>query len=175
MRPELRPRKLTRRSASPRGKVFRMMASVSRAGMRYVGTPTASRGGNETDAPRKTSARAELNYLPYAMSVRNDGVAESVEKSCAASRMSARRHVQNDESTLAEFDPKQSCRARRLLNQSLRRAVPVSRRRSPCAMNLTRIYAPTKRQQGLASHSFKPCVIRTLQGTPDSVNYGSSD
>src|SRR5947208_13040620 len=28
-----RPRKLTRRSASPRGNVFRMMASVSRAGM----------------------------------------------------------------------------------------------------------------------------------------------
>src|SRR2546430_8836051 len=32
-RPEERPRKLTRRSASPRGNVFRMMASVSRAGM----------------------------------------------------------------------------------------------------------------------------------------------
>src|SRR5271163_2648619 len=32
-RPEVRPKKLTRRSASPRGKVFRMMASVSRAGM----------------------------------------------------------------------------------------------------------------------------------------------
>src|SRR5579863_5940043 len=34
MRPELRPRKLTRRSASPSGKVFKMMASVSRAGMK---------------------------------------------------------------------------------------------------------------------------------------------
>src|SRR3989442_10974445 len=32
-RPEERPKKLTRRSASPRGNVFRMMASVSRAGM----------------------------------------------------------------------------------------------------------------------------------------------
>src|SRR5215468_11232007 len=34
IRPELRPRKLTRRSASPSGKVFKMMASVSRAGMK---------------------------------------------------------------------------------------------------------------------------------------------
>src|SRR5579862_4144169 len=34
MRPELRPRKLTRRSASPSAKVFKMMASVSRAGMK---------------------------------------------------------------------------------------------------------------------------------------------
>src|SRR6266849_5091739 len=33
IRPEERPRKLTRRSASPSGNVFRMMASVSRAGM----------------------------------------------------------------------------------------------------------------------------------------------
>src|SRR4029077_715844 len=33
IRPEERPKKLTRRSASPRGNVFRMMASVSRAGM----------------------------------------------------------------------------------------------------------------------------------------------
>src|SRR5437879_2259181 len=32
-RPDVRPRKLTRRSASPSGNVFRMMASVSRAGM----------------------------------------------------------------------------------------------------------------------------------------------
>src|SRR5229473_314112 len=32
-RPDESPRKLTRRSASPRGNVFRMMASVSRAGM----------------------------------------------------------------------------------------------------------------------------------------------
>src|SRR5215469_14166027 len=32
-RPEARPKKLTRRSASPSGNVFRMMASVSRAGM----------------------------------------------------------------------------------------------------------------------------------------------
>src|SRR5439155_2732512 len=32
-RPDERPRKLTRRSASPRGNVFRMMASVSLAGM----------------------------------------------------------------------------------------------------------------------------------------------
>src|ERR1700675_741882 len=34
MRPEVRPRKLTRRSASPSAKVLRMMASVSRAGMK---------------------------------------------------------------------------------------------------------------------------------------------
>src|SRR5215471_15389022 len=34
MRPELRPKKLTRRSASPSAKVFKMMASVSRAGMK---------------------------------------------------------------------------------------------------------------------------------------------
>src|SRR5579863_3032818 len=34
MRPELRPKKLTRRSASPSEKVFRMMASVSLAGMK---------------------------------------------------------------------------------------------------------------------------------------------
>src|SRR5271156_3995307 len=33
MRPELRPKKLTRRSASPSEKVFKMMASVSLAGM----------------------------------------------------------------------------------------------------------------------------------------------
>src|SRR5690349_16750728 len=33
MRPELRPKKLTRRSASPSEKVFRMIASVSLAGM----------------------------------------------------------------------------------------------------------------------------------------------
>src|SRR5258707_363547 len=34
MRPEVRPRKLTRRSASPSAKVLRIMASVSRAGMK---------------------------------------------------------------------------------------------------------------------------------------------
>src|SRR5216684_1364262 len=34
MRPEVRPRKLTRRSASPSAKVLRMIASVSRAGMK---------------------------------------------------------------------------------------------------------------------------------------------
>src|SRR5882757_2808563 len=34
MRPDVRPTKLTRRSASPRGYVFKMMASVSRAGIR---------------------------------------------------------------------------------------------------------------------------------------------
>src|SRR5258707_15881991 len=34
MRPDVRPRKLTRRSASPSAKVFKMMASVSRAGMK---------------------------------------------------------------------------------------------------------------------------------------------
>src|SRR5260370_39233682 len=35
MRPDVRPRKLTRRSASPSAKVLRMMASVSRAGMKF--------------------------------------------------------------------------------------------------------------------------------------------
>src|SRR5262250_594485 len=33
MRPDVLPKKLTRRSASPSGNVFRMMASVSRAGI----------------------------------------------------------------------------------------------------------------------------------------------
>src|ERR1700676_70157 len=34
--PEARPRKLTSRSASPSGKVFKIMASVSRAGMKFL-------------------------------------------------------------------------------------------------------------------------------------------
>src|SRR5215469_3883548 len=54
MRPELRPRKLTRRSASPSGKVFRMMASVSRAGMRC----------RRADILRKVTAALRGNRAP---------------------------------------------------------------------------------------------------------------
>jgi hypothetical protein len=54
--------------------------------MRNVGAPTASRGKHDSLFPRKTSARAELNYLPYAGTYRNDGVEESVEKTGAPVR-----------------------------------------------------------------------------------------
>src|SRR6202007_3453809 len=54
MRPEVRPRKLTRRSASPSGKVFRMMASVSRAGMRC----------RRADILRKVTAALRGNRAP---------------------------------------------------------------------------------------------------------------
>jgi hypothetical protein len=40
--PVARPRKLTSRSASPSGKVFKIMASVSRAGMNFFGAPPSS-------------------------------------------------------------------------------------------------------------------------------------
>src|SRR5215469_11824854 len=81
MRPEARPRKLTRRSASPKGKVFRMMASVSRAGMRNVGAPTAWRAQTYTAATRAKRARVQ-NITTYhtGESWRNDGVGKAVEK-----------------------------------------------------------------------------------------------
>src|SRR5882724_6383356 len=69
IRPELRPRKLTRRSASPSGKVFRMIASVSLAGM----CESARRRYAERFAKTlsETHAHAELLFLPYANRPRN--------------------------------------------------------------------------------------------------------
>src|SRR4029077_3359747 len=69
IRPELRPRKLTRRSASPNGKVLRMMASVSLAGM----SESARRRCAERVAKTlsETHAHAELLFLPYANRPRN--------------------------------------------------------------------------------------------------------
>src|SRR3984893_19376096 len=71
MRPDDRPRKLTRRSASPRGKVFRMMASVSRAGIRCRRADAAS---NTMATLSESHAHAELIYLSYDGPPRNDSV-----------------------------------------------------------------------------------------------------
>src|SRR5580693_2899103 len=67
MRPEVRPRKLTRRSASPRGNVFKMMASVSRAGIRCRRADAASNACKLSEP----HAHAELFYLSYAVARRN--------------------------------------------------------------------------------------------------------
>src|SRR6184192_4431597 len=67
-RPEVRPRKLTTRSASPSGNVFRMMASVSRAGM---GSRRADAAPDNCETPSESHAHAELNYLPHASARRN--------------------------------------------------------------------------------------------------------
>src|SRR5277367_5626381 len=68
MRPEVRPKKLTRRSASPNGKVFRMMASVSRAGMQC-----GRASGRKTDGcfPRIRRTPEELHFLSQARGHRN--------------------------------------------------------------------------------------------------------
>src|SRR5580704_4132554 len=68
MRPEVRPKKLTRRSASPNGKVFRMMASVSRAGMQC-----GRAGGRKRDGsfPRIRRTPGELHFLSQARGHRN--------------------------------------------------------------------------------------------------------
>src|SRR3974390_3354068 len=69
MRPEVRPRKRTGRSASPSGKVFRMMASVSRAGIRSRRADSRAQGEPQ---PRKMRSKAELKYLPQQRKQRND-------------------------------------------------------------------------------------------------------
>jgi sulfofructose kinase len=68
-RPEVRPRKLTRRSASPSGKVLRMMASVSRAGM----TGRRADSAHRCCAARRAAARkSELCFIPHAKPTRNE-------------------------------------------------------------------------------------------------------
>src|SRR5215471_10964522 len=70
MRPDVRPKKLTRRSASPSGNVFRMMASVSRAGM------NCRRADSDSLFPRGTAKIArecELEFLSHARLTRNPG------------------------------------------------------------------------------------------------------
>jgi len=82
MRPEVRPTKLTRRSASPSGKVFRMMASVSRAGMRC----------RRADILRKVTAALRGNRAPIENLITyhtrgtpgNDCVARAVENAVGA-------------------------------------------------------------------------------------------
>src|ERR1700693_5385980 len=66
MRPEERPRKLTRRSSSPSGKVFKMMASVSRAGMRCRRAEVSGRETDGDESHAKSRANAEHKYLPHA-------------------------------------------------------------------------------------------------------------
>src|SRR5277367_3417364 len=68
MRPEVRPKKLTRRSASPNGKVFRMMASVSRAGMQCGRASGRKRDGC---FPRIRRTPGELHFLSQARGHRN--------------------------------------------------------------------------------------------------------
>src|SRR5260221_14424704 len=60
MRPEVRPRKLTRRSALPGGKVFRMMASVSRAGMNF-GRDRLGRAVRKVSEQARRTCRTRLN------------------------------------------------------------------------------------------------------------------
>src|SRR5258708_37207810 len=60
MRPEVRPRKLTRRSASPSAKVFRMMASVSRAGMKF-GRDRLERAVRKVSEQAGRTCRTRLN------------------------------------------------------------------------------------------------------------------
>src|SRR5271166_3564291 len=62
MRPELRPRKLTRRSASPSGKVFKMMASVSRAGMKCR-RARLGRGVQRVSTQAGRTCRTNLNTI----------------------------------------------------------------------------------------------------------------
>src|SRR4029450_4382569 len=67
MRPDERPKKLTRRSASPKGKVFKMMASVSLAGTPCRRADCASLSAYKLKAERKR----ESNFLPHAPLLRN--------------------------------------------------------------------------------------------------------
>src|ERR1700720_273929 len=60
MRPEVRPRKLTRRSASPSAKVLRMMASVSRAGMKCR-RDRLERGTRKVSGQAERTCRTRLN------------------------------------------------------------------------------------------------------------------
>src|SRR5215470_17720652 len=62
MRPELRPKKLTRRSASPSGKVFKMMASVSRAGMKCRRV-RLGRGAQRVSGQAGRTCRSKLNNI----------------------------------------------------------------------------------------------------------------
>src|SRR5207249_10329819 len=68
MRPEVRPKKLTRRSASPSGNVFRMMASVSRAGMNCR---RADSGSPFTRQSALRTRKCELEFLSQARALRN--------------------------------------------------------------------------------------------------------
>src|SRR5205823_10108157 len=77
-RPEVRPRKLTTRSASPSGNVFRMMASVSRAGM---GSRRADAAPDKCDTS-EARTRGPLD-LPHALRRRN---ACFIQKPAALSR-----------------------------------------------------------------------------------------
>src|ERR1700752_4528488 len=61
MRPEVRPRKLTRRSASPSGKVFKMMASVSRAGISLSARRRCVEPYRE-HCPNRTHTQNQFNY-----------------------------------------------------------------------------------------------------------------
>src|SRR4029450_10675118 len=67
MRPDERPKKLTRGSASPKGKVFKMMASVSLAGILCRRADCASLPAYNQKAERKR----ESNFLPHASLLRN--------------------------------------------------------------------------------------------------------
>src|SRR5882762_8868546 len=60
MRPEVRPRKLTRRSASPSAKVLRIMASVSRAGMKCQ-RDRLERGIRKVSGQAGRTCRTRLN------------------------------------------------------------------------------------------------------------------
>src|SRR5271157_6552890 len=90
MRPDERPRKLTRRSASPSGKVFRMMASVSRAG---IGCRRADHELRHRRCLRPLRAHAGLTYLPYTAKHRNDLRTYRVEKQGCGRTYGARLQV----------------------------------------------------------------------------------
>src|SRR5579859_3292360 len=60
MRPEVRPRKLTRRSASPSAKVFKIRASVSRAGMKCR-RDRLGRGIRKVSGQARRTCRTRLN------------------------------------------------------------------------------------------------------------------
>src|SRR5260221_14027791 len=60
MRTQVRLRKLTRRSASPSAKVFRMMASVSRAGMKF-GRDRLGRAVRKVSEQAGRTCRTKLN------------------------------------------------------------------------------------------------------------------
>src|SRR5208337_2178303 len=90
MRPDERPRKLTRRSASPSGKVFRMMASVSRAG---IGCRRAHHELRHRHYLRPLRAHAGLTYLPYTAKHRNDLRTNGVENEGRARTYDTRLQV----------------------------------------------------------------------------------
>jgi hypothetical protein len=66
MRPDERPKKLTRRSASPKGKVFKMMASVSLAGILCRRADCASLPAYKQEAERKREIKFLTTRFPVA-------------------------------------------------------------------------------------------------------------